>query len=852
MTVSGGTVLRLVVDDTWPTVTGVTFPEPDPIDAIGDVGFDGFSGNNFTFGGDTRIFVSGTMDGGTTWPVIDGIAAYVIDGVVTVNHHETFTDNDGDGIPEPTDGNGQWDWGEPYTDGNGNGQYDPLIVLTIDPGVRVESVLRESSYSRYIRVEGQLNATGVTFASFYAGSNDYNIIYYDDNTSDDPSDDSSGTLTNCTFEASDGGSEPILLVESNNVRVNGGFLLQASVQSGFLRASGTAFLGGGKGLRLSGTGQAVAYLCGFIGQSDYGVENTGSGIVDARWCWWDSTSGPSGAGTGTGTAVSAGVLYDPWLTSAPAAWEDQCQYGEDVPSVEVELARLWVWDDGTGRFVDPGGPISLLVNEPTYILAHGWDGNLADASHPAMSSVGCAIAEAAPSANILAWDWAGSANPDGDPNTINTLDILRSLVDHPWFVRYTSQVWLDAFRSGLNAATQGNILGEALAGQLQLHGSLGSELHLIGHSHGGGVVGRAAQKMSQLGYPADSVTTLDTPQLPALLINTARHTVPSSVERAAVFYYPWGCIGFGGHAASGATEVLLSCAHKPLFKDGHRWISGPDDASQCPTSEGWYPPGVWNPGSGLGSVYFNGQPKSLLDPGGFPTGVFQESDSSVYQFTTGRLDVAARELSRTETDAMSLRLEEPFDSANLWSGSNALLVDGADPDDPANRVVLMQEVGEASFFADIEWQADVVALTFDYMFLEPRGDESLTVYVNDQIVHFDAASTTLAIGHLSTSTLVYLGDVAGTTARLNFVLRTDGEPGGGLLIDNIRVYGLREGDLDGDGDIGASDFSQFSACMTAPGGSPGAGCVDADLDGDGDVDLRDLCFMQQTYTGEMQ
>ena len=63
------------------------------------------------------------------------------------------------------------------------------------------------------------------------------------------------------------------------------------------------------------------------------------------------------------------------------------------------------------------------------------------------------------------------------------------------------------------------------------------------------------------------------------------------------------------------------------------------------------------------------------------------------------------------------------------------------------------------------------------------GDEDLTVYIGDKIVYYDHAATSLAIGQLTSSGAIYVGDVAGTSARLTFVLRTDGVPGGNDLAD---------------------------------------------------------------------
>lgn len=104
-----------------------------------------------------------------------------------------------------------------------------------------------------------------------------------------------------------------------------------------------------------------------------------------------------------------------------APFEDQPAPGHDDPSRLVSLAHLWEWNEGLGRFAPPG-PEGVLIDptKPTYLLTHGWDGTLdgegvgsacAEAAY-ALSSMGCAVRERFPEANLLAWDWADGANPN--------------------------------------------------------------------------------------------------------------------------------------------------------------------------------------------------------------------------------------------------------------------------------------------------------------------------------------------------------------------------------------------------------------------------------------------------------
>jgi RHS repeat-associated protein len=59
--------------------------------------------------------------------------------------------------------------------------------------------------------------------------------------------------------------------------------------------------------------------CLIQGNSDYGVRNLGTPVIDARNCWWGDASGPRHPSlnpAGLGNLVSDRVLFDPWLRNA--------------------------------------------------------------------------------------------------------------------------------------------------------------------------------------------------------------------------------------------------------------------------------------------------------------------------------------------------------------------------------------------------------------------------------------------------------------------------------------------------------------------------------------------------------
>ncbi|MFA4873372.1 MAG: SdrD B-like domain-containing protein [Patescibacteria group bacterium] len=76
---------------------------------------------------------------------------------------------------------------------------------------------------------------------------------------------------------------------------------------------------GGRGVQIFGSALEAGYAAtqeihnnDIVGNANYGVRNTDSGIADAENNWWGACDGPSGAGLGSGDAVSANVDYDPW------------------------------------------------------------------------------------------------------------------------------------------------------------------------------------------------------------------------------------------------------------------------------------------------------------------------------------------------------------------------------------------------------------------------------------------------------------------------------------------------------------------------------------------------------------
>ncbi|MBI5765480.1 MAG: hypothetical protein HZA51_18380 [Planctomycetes bacterium] len=572
-------------------------------------------------------------------------------------------------------------------------------------------------------------------------------------------------------------------------------------------------------------------------------------------------------------------------------------------------SHLWPWNEGSGTFQQATVALTPNPNWPTYILAHGWDGALdgIGVSKPpcqnqafAMSSIACAIRQRVHQSNIYAWDWAVSADPNEKCDvpdqflvTAATLwQNLQNLFYQGLFqggslalanrsrdailsaASDLEKIYQDAYKSGKKAKEEGSALTLALKDLIQANnGQIGSELHFIGHSHGGGLLGQTARELSAT-YPIDSLTALDTPRIAG--IDTQELIVPSSVNALAFFYYTLSSpLGVGrAPLKNGGTNVLLhDLPEYACSFVAHTWIHG-CDPSCVPENQipwGWYPLAI--PGK-IFTTEFDNQPISILDVDQFPTGYFYESNyykfymtgagaccypygceitsSSECNSNSGSFQgpgsnctacSTARMGTGSTTDpnlaGMGLLLHDALDDAASWQGTNSQLVIGADPTDPANICLVMSEDGEASFFKDIAWPAKVSQLKLDYMFRDPRGDESLTVYLNDEILYYDNASISLAVGQLRSSGAIYVGHAAGTTASLTFVLRTDNTPGGSVVLDNIRIWGFIPGDLSGDGKLDALDIAPFITAILTASTDPGDLYI-ADFNADNTINPPDL------------
>ena len=201
-------------------------------------------------------------------------------------------------------------------------------TLTIESGVEVRL------NNTYLRVGSSASNTGVLIADgvTFTGTNSNARVWLDYGSGQqitnctfdgaylylDP--DASGTISDNNIDAHNSGYG--IYCNNGNWTITGGTVEGAGsrgifASGGTLNVSGVTILGSQQGLYVSGSTNATAQYCSFVGQTSYGVENAGTGTVDARYCYWGASDGPGPVGPGSGSNVSTNVLYDPWLHNAP-------------------------------------------------------------------------------------------------------------------------------------------------------------------------------------------------------------------------------------------------------------------------------------------------------------------------------------------------------------------------------------------------------------------------------------------------------------------------------------------------------------------------------------------------------
>ena len=113
--------------------------------------------------------------------------------------------------------------------------------------------------------------------------------------------DSTGRITDLTVEN----------IIGNDLGV--GVAIIGDVGTSTVEITGSTISNNGIGILVLSDSIQEAHLNNIVGNTDYGVGNDGSEMVDATNNWWGANTGPSGFGPGDGDAVSSNVDFEPWL-----------------------------------------------------------------------------------------------------------------------------------------------------------------------------------------------------------------------------------------------------------------------------------------------------------------------------------------------------------------------------------------------------------------------------------------------------------------------------------------------------------------------------------------------------------
>ncbi len=588
------------------------------------------------------------------------------------------------------------------------------------------------------------------------------------------------------------------------------------------------------------------------------------------------------------TNGSGNVTRDIQVTTGPCQVSDSTDQDSGVTGLPPDITFITAPHNGLRRwngtsFIAYLDLVPIDPTKPTFIFAHGWEGD------PSVwDDTAEALAASPPydTANILAWDWWVDANPNGDPDVdeffarIADADRERGLIG-AYF--YASSVYQDAKRSGENAEQAGGVLAQVI---LNSYPTLRTQLHLIGKSHGGGLLAVTASKLPYGHARAESLTMLDTPNRWGVDSMHYLTDNPQSASQVIVMYYS-SLGGVGAPAPSPAINMSLNPEYVDFPEHSHvtdSWFPGlfvngnglsigdapidfPHDISTLEPNKWWGETGRYNfQPMGACCTYslfgYEGCDERLeRDCGSSPAAprvwAGPQTRCSIYvgcpitvtgSTLEGTGEVApVPESVHNPFPGMVPILTLPLDSAAEWQGDGAVVATALDPNGPANSVVFLQEDGDATIYRTFQWPANVFELSFDYMFRDPRGDENLTVYLDDRIVFYDHAATSLATTGLTRSSGRLVADLAGNSGRLAFVLRTDGTPGGGVLLDNVTLWGFLPGDMDADGHIDLADYAVFQRCFGS--NPPEFECVLVDFDKDGSVTLNDFTALQQCLEG---
>jgi pimeloyl-ACP methyl ester carboxylesterase len=221
--------------------------------------------------------------------------------------------------------------------------------------------------------------------------------------------------------------------------------------------------------------------------------------------------------------------------------------------------------------------------KPTYIFAHGWEGDPSvwdETAKRLATAYGNSPDQTVVGANILAYDWSVQANPNAPIYDLDAVGEAATNILLPAIVRAGLVAWqvVDGWNDAFIANENARSMAHALSRELQQYDKLGSQLHFIGKSLGGGLLAVASKELKELqptGIQTASLTMVDSPD--AYGVDAMQYLDPTAAERTLVFYYDeFLRCGFGEPAAYPAINLKMDpdrnaggvCVHMTITKPG--------------------------------------------------------------------------------------------------------------------------------------------------------------------------------------------------------------------------------------------------------------------------------------------
>jgi flagellar hook assembly protein FlgD len=173
-------------------------------------------------------------------------------------------------------------------------------TLTVSPGVTA----RFSSEKR-LEVSGTLNATGTGILP---------ILFSSSSATPAP-----GDWYGISFKPGSSASRlSYVSITYGGYTLNGNVSIEGSSLVLDHVTLASSYKGGINLVTSSSSSTPSIYNGNFSNNVTGGIIGVSGVSVDARLSYWNTASGPSGAGPGTGQSVLSGVTFEPWLTAAPS------------------------------------------------------------------------------------------------------------------------------------------------------------------------------------------------------------------------------------------------------------------------------------------------------------------------------------------------------------------------------------------------------------------------------------------------------------------------------------------------------------------------------------------------------